>query len=108
MRALFIFGTRPEGIKCLPVVFALEERGAEAFVLSTRQHTEMLDEVFSVFGRGPDLTLPPLPADRSLCDLLSHILARLPSVLARLSPDLVLVQGDTLSAYGGALSAFLP
>ena len=107
MRTLFVLGTRPEGIKCLPVVFALEERGGETFVLSTRQHTEMLDEVFTLFGRGADLALPPLPEDRSLCELLSHILHHLPPVLARLSPDLVLVQGDTLSAFAGALSAFL-
>ena len=107
MRTLFVFGTRPEGIKCLPVVSALEKRGVETFVLSTRQHAEMLDEVFLAFGRGADLALPPLARDRSLCELLSHILSHLPPVLSRLSPDLVLVQGDTLSAYAGALSAFL-
>lgn len=107
MRTLFVLGTRPEGIKCLPVVSALEKRGVETFVLCTRQHTEMLSEVFSAFGRSADLSLPEPPSDRSLPELLTHILSWLPVALARLSPDLVLVQGDTLSAYAGALCAFL-
>lgn len=107
MHAAFVFGTRPEGIKCLPVSSQLEARGARVTIIHTRQHTEMLDSVFSVFGRMADVTLSDLPRGRTMCDLLAHLLAELPRLLQALSPDVVLVQGDTLSAYAGALCAFL-
>lgn len=107
MHAVFVFGTRPEGIKCLPVVRALQERGARVSIVNTRQHTEMLDGVLSAFGRAADVTLSDLHHQRSMCDLLAHVMRELPSHLHTLSPDIVLVQGDTLSAYAGALCAFL-
>ncbi len=107
MHAVFVFGTRPEGIKCLPVVRALEERGVRVSIVNTRQHTEMLDSVFSTFGRSPDVTLSDLHKERSMCELLAHMLNELPIHLRAIAPDIILVQGDTLSAYAGALCAFL-
>ena len=55
---LIIFGTRPEGIKMMPVVKALRSSDRmRTTVAVTGQHREMLDQVFSVFNEHPDVDL---------------------------------------------------
>src|SRR6185503_6052562 len=46
LRALIVFGTRPEAIKLAPIIFELRRRpDVEAIVCVTAQHREMLDQV---------------------------------------------------------------
>ena len=55
LRVLVVMGTRPEAIKMVPVVRALQAR-PEAFdvrVCATAQHREMLDQVLELFAIVP-------------------------------------------------------
>ncbi|MBR2612039.1 MAG: UDP-N-acetylglucosamine 2-epimerase (non-hydrolyzing) [Clostridia bacterium] len=107
MHYLFVFGTRPEAIKLLPLAKILRARGARVTLLSTAQHTDLLSSALDAFDMSCDLTLPPLPRDRTLTDLMRHFSSYLPRHLRALSPDATIVQGDTISAFCGALSSFL-
>lgn len=107
MHTLFIFGTRPEAIKLLPLARVLRERGEHVTLLSTSQHTDLLSGVLEAFGMSCDLTLPPLPRSRSLTRMLRHFVFHLPRYLRECAPDAIVVQGDTMSAFSGALCAFL-
>ena len=107
MHYLFIFGTRPEVIKLLPLAEALRGRGERVTLLSTAQHTDLVISAFDAFSMRCDLTLPPLPGERSLSDLVRFFVHHLPSYIHKLAPDAVVVQGDTVSAFSGALCAFL-
>ena len=54
---LVVVGTRPEGIKMIPVYYALKEAGIPVMLCSTDQHTDLLQEVFDVFDVQPDVHL---------------------------------------------------
>jgi UDP-N-acetylglucosamine 2-epimerase (non-hydrolysing) len=46
MKALFVFGTRPEAIKMAPVVLEFKRSGSiKPIVAVTGQHRDMLDQV---------------------------------------------------------------
>ena len=107
MHTLFVFGTRPEAIKLLPLARVLRERGERVTLLSTSQHTDLLSSPLEAFHMSTDLTLPPLPRVRSLTRMLRHFVSHLPRYLRECAPDAVVVQGDTMSAFSGALCAFL-
>jgi UDP-N-acetylglucosamine 2-epimerase (non-hydrolysing) len=107
MRALFIFGTRPEAIKLAPLVLHLRSLPAfEIRVCVTAQHRSMLDQVLEVFGIVPDHDLDLMLPGQTLSQSTARILAALEPVLAKERPDLVLVQGDTTTTMAGALAAF--
>ena len=107
MHYLFIFGTRPEVIKLMPLVKTLRSRGERVTLLSTAQHTDLVTSALDAFGATCDYTLPPPHKSRTLCDLLRVFTMLLPRHIADIAPDAVIVQGDTLSAFSGALCAFL-
>lgn len=108
LKALAVYGTRPEAIKMAPVIESLRRR-PEAFqvrVCTTGQHREMLDQVQELFGLVPDLDLQLMQPDQTLNGLSSAALAALDRVLAAESPDWLLVQGDTTTAMTAGLAAF--
>lgn len=84
MRVLFVFGTRPEIIKCFPVYDLLEEKK----YLYTNQHfnTVLKDSIFKDFSYSEK----------------DEILEYQVGVY---TPDIILVQGDTWSAMYGAVLA---
>ena len=102
---VFGLGTRPEIIKCAPVVHELARRGAPVRVLHTGQHYDRaLDAVFC-----EELELV---IDENLGIRRDHAPTRLGEIvtagaiaLARWAPAWVVVQGDTVSALGCALAA---
>ncbi len=103
----FVVGTRPEAIKLAPVIARLGETdGYQPIVLSTGQHAEMLDQVFSVFSIEPDTDLAILRPGQSVASMTSAVLDRLPSELAGRELDAVIVQGDTTTTFAGALASF--
>ena len=56
-KLLFVFGTRPEAIKMLPLVtYALQHYRADfsVKVCVTGQHRQMLDQVLAIFALQPD------------------------------------------------------
>ena len=49
-RVMTVFGTRPEGIKMMPVVREIRSRASlDQIVCVTGQHRHMLDQVFEAF-----------------------------------------------------------
>ena len=102
-----VFGTRPEGIKMMPVVRELRRRPAlDSVVCVTGQHRHMLDQVFDAFGERPDIDLDIMAPDQTLGDITAKVIIRMGEVLARETPDMVLVHGDTTTAMAAAVAAF--
>lgn len=107
MRALLVIGTRPEVIKCFPVVDALRERpGVEVVTCVTGQHRHILDEAMDVVGMSAEYDLQIMREKPSLKDITCDVLQGLEPVLDKVRPDLVLVQGDTTTAMAASLAAF--
>jgi UDP-N-acetylglucosamine 2-epimerase (non-hydrolysing) len=108
MKALFVFGTRPEAIKLCPVVLYMKARPNEFHVevAVTAQHRQMLDQVLGVFGVIPDYDLNLMAPGQTLAGASSRILAAMEPVYASSKPDVVYVQGDTATTLCGALGAF--
>jgi UDP-N-acetylglucosamine 2-epimerase (non-hydrolysing) len=104
---LTLFGTRPEVIKLAPVLRELAaEPGVRSVVVSSGQHTDLLQPFVERFGVriGHDLKLMrPNQAPAEFC---ARAITALGPVLAQEQPDVVLVQGDTTTALAGALAAF--
>ncbi len=108
VRALFVFGTRPEAIKLAPVILHMQSQ-PEQFdvqVAVTAQHREMLDQVLTAFRIIPDFDLNTMAPGQTIASSASRILAALAPVYAEAKPDIVLVQGDTTTTFCGALGAF--
>ena len=107
LRALVVFGTRPEAIKLAPVIAELRSRaGVAVFACATAQHREMLDQVLAIFGVAPDRDLDIMRADQGLHDVTAAVVAGVTPLIDDWRPDVVLVQGDTASAMAAALAAF--
>jgi UDP-N-acetylglucosamine 2-epimerase (non-hydrolysing) len=102
-----IFGTRPEVIKLFPVLETLKKNNKfVTIIVSTSQHREMIQDLFTLFDIDPDHHLGIMQENQSLIDISIRVLAGLDPLLRRYRPDLVLVQGDTNTALIGALAAF--
>ncbi len=108
IKALFIFGTRPEAIKLCPVAGALrDDPRFRVSVCVTAQHRALLDQVLGeVFDVRPDHDLNVMTPGQTLFQSTARIIAALEPVLDAEQPDVVLVQGDTTTTFCGALSAF--
>lgn len=104
---LVVFGTRPEGIKMLPVVKALRRvEGVRTTVAVTGQHREMLDQVFSAFGERPDIDLNLMVPNQTLAGITANVILRMTDVLGEVNPDILLVHGDTTTAMATATAGF--
>jgi UDP-N-acetylglucosamine 2-epimerase (non-hydrolysing) len=99
MKAMVIFGTRPEAIKMAPLVKRLQATpGIETLVTQTR--------VLKLFEITPDFDLDIMKPGQDLYDVTSNILIGLKGVLAEAKPDWVLVHGDTTTTLAASLAAF--
>lgn len=101
-----IVGTRPEGIKMIPVFRALQAAGLPAVLCSTMQHDELLTQVLDLFHIVPDFDLKIMRQGQDLFYITQSVLHKTKEVFQRINPSLVLVQGDTTSTMAAALSAF--
>lgn len=100
-RITFVVGTRPEFVKTAPVIEALIAKGIEPVVITTGQHSTLLEG-------GPQITAThalELPSDGNVDGWLQKAGVKLGLLLNELQPSLVVVQGDTASAVCGALTA---
>jgi UDP-N-acetylglucosamine 2-epimerase (non-hydrolysing) len=104
---LIVFGTRPEGIKMMPVVKAARQQtGFRTTVAVTGQHRQMLDQVFTVFGEKPDVDLNLMAPNQTLAGITANVVSRMSEVLSELKPDVMLVHGDTTTAMAAAMAGF--
>jgi UDP-N-acetylglucosamine 2-epimerase (non-hydrolysing) len=102
-----VFGTRPEGIKMMPVVKAARrEKSFKTTVAVTGQHRQMLDQVFTFFGEKPDIDLNLMAPSQTLAEITANVVLRMTEVLADLKPDVMLVHGDTTTAMAAAIAGF--
>ena len=102
VRAMSIYGTRPEAIKLAPVVNALRaEPGIQSRTVVTGQHREMLDQVNRVFGIVPDHDLDVFGKGQSLNRLMAKVLEGLDGVLAEVKPDVDKLLRSTFDALSG-------
>lgn len=95
---LFVFGTRPELIKMLPVIRATEDK----YVVCTGQHQDLIDKTLLT----PDLELGLMEPGQRLLTTVDKIICHISWILEFCKPDRVIVQGDTATAYATALTAF--
>lgn len=106
-RVMIVFGTRPEAIKCIPVIHALQTmENVELTVCVTGQHRELLDKVLAMAKITPQVDLNLMTPGQTLPQITSRVLERLPQVIEAYQPDVMLVQGDTTTAFAAALTAF--
>lgn len=107
IRAMSIFGTRPEAIKMAPLVNELEKREEiESIVCVTAQHRQMLDQVLHTFNIKPDFDLDIMKQGQTLSDITAKAVSGLDDVIKQSRPDIILVHGDTTTTFAGALAAF--
>ncbi|MDQ1131380.1 non-hydrolyzing UDP-N-acetylglucosamine 2-epimerase [Microbacterium sp. SORGH_AS_0888] len=105
-RIEIVYGTRPEAVKCAPLVAELIAReGVDTIVTVTGQHRAMTDEVNDYFAIRPDADLDVFRADSTLAQTAPRIFAALSERWSRDAPDAVVVQGDTASAALAAVAA---
>ncbi|MCX6355066.1 MAG: UDP-N-acetylglucosamine 2-epimerase (non-hydrolyzing) [Candidatus Aureabacteria bacterium] len=107
-KVLIIFGTRPEAIKCAPVILEMraQRRCFKTIVCVTAQHREMLDHVLDLFRIRADYDLHLMRRNQTLEWLTARLLVSLHRVLASVKPDLILVQGDTTTTFAASLAAY--
>jgi len=107
LKVLFVFGTRPEGIKMAPIIKEIQKRdNIKSYTCVTGQHREMLDQVLEIFDIKPDYDLNIFKKGQSLTEVTTKTLTGLEKVLDELKPDILLVQGDTTTVFAAALAAF--
>ncbi|RDU62098.1 non-hydrolyzing UDP-N-acetylglucosamine 2-epimerase [Helicobacter sp. MIT 14-3879] len=106
-KILFIFGTRPEAIKMIPLILEFrQEKSIQTKVCVTAQHRSMLDSVLELFNVVPDFDLNIMQESQDLFSISSNILSNLKSVLEECKPHYIFVHGDTSTTLMGALSGF--
>ncbi len=107
LKAITIFGTRPEAIKMAPLVLEMQRHDCiKPIVCVTAQHREMLDQVLDLFNIHADYDLNIMKDRQTLSDITRRALKGLMEVLAKAKPDIVLVHGDTTTTFAGSLAAF--
>lgn len=108
IKAMVVFGTRPEAIKMAPLVKELKrhEKEFDTVVCVTAQHRQMLDQVLEAFDIKADYDLNIMQDRQTLAGITTRALEGLYDVMLKEKPDVILVQGDTTTAFVGALAAF--
>ncbi|MBI2270821.1 MAG: UDP-N-acetylglucosamine 2-epimerase (non-hydrolyzing) [Bacteroidetes bacterium] len=106
-KILLAYGTRPELIKLVPLIFELKKRKtAELLVVNTGQHKEMVTELETIFSITPDVKFNVMTHDQSLNNILSNIVGKANDLFSKFNPDIVVVQGDTTTVLSMGIAAF--
>jgi UDP-N-acetylglucosamine 2-epimerase (non-hydrolysing) len=107
IKALAVFGTRPEAIKMAPVVKEMRNRShdVQVRVCVTGQHREMLDQVLGLFDINPDVDLDLMQPDQTPAQVAARVLSSMDPLLDDLRPDVILVQGDTTTVMAACIAA---
>lgn len=108
LRAMLIFGTRPEAIKMAPVVRECLARAdqLETTVCLTGQHREMLQQVTEYFEIEADIDLQLMKPNQSLAELTARCIQGLDEVIEQRQPHCVVAQGDTTTVMASSMAAF--
>jgi len=102
-----VYGTRPEAIKCAPVILGLRaDEALDVRVVAANQQKGMPDRVEAYFGLDPDAALDVGRPGQTLVDIGVGVLAGLTADFAVRRPDMVMVHGDTTTSMAAALAAY--
>ncbi|EFC47675.1 predicted protein [Naegleria gruberi] len=108
-RVVIVLGTRPEAIKCAPLISHLKSNYSselELIVLSTGQHSEILKQTLAVFDQHVDIDLELMEPNQSISSFFTLAYQRISLEFERQGPiSIVLVQGDTTTSLAAALAA---
>ena len=106
MKIALILGTRPEIIKCSPIIRECERLGLDFFILHTGQHySYLLDKVFFEQLKLPSAKFNLDVGSGDHGKQTGMMLEGIEKVLQSERPDVVLVQGDTNTVLAGAIAA---
>ena len=95
LKVLCVFGTRPELIKFLPVLRALDhQQGVTPVTVLTSQHTDLIRPLIQLWNVHIDHDLEAMVHGQSLNSLMARIIQRLDEVLPGLY-QYVLIHGTT-------------
>lgn len=102
-----VIGTRPEAIKCAPVILDLKaDTRFSVSVLNTGQHKDMLEQALHPFNIVPDILLGEMQHDSDICATIAHQILPLAEQIRHDRPDILLVQGDTSTALAATVTAY--
>ena len=68
-----IYGTRPEFLKVLPIIFEAKKRNLNFITINTGQHSNLLNELENLFDFKPDYNLKVQDVNSDNSELLSKI-----------------------------------
>ena len=108
-RIAFVFGTRPEAVKLIPLIKELKEnRNFVCFTINTGQQKEIILQILESFNMEKliDFNLNIMKKNQSLAKLASLTVSELEKIYTLINPNAVIVQGDTTTAFAAAVSAF--
>ena len=108
-RIIFVFGTRPEAVKLIPLIKELKEnKNFSCFTINTGQHKEMIQSILESFNmeNSIDFNLNLMKKNQSLAKLTSLAISELEEIYTLINPNAVIVQGDTTTGFAAAVSAF--
>ncbi|CAF3857620.1 unnamed protein product, partial [Rotaria sp. Silwood1] len=108
-KILIVIGTRPETIKCAPLITELKSdhyrSRFQVIVLSTGQHRQILQQTLIAFQQKIDINLDLMIYNQQLSKLFSRIFYGVTEQINLIQPNLLLVQGDTTTALASSLAA---
>jgi len=102
---VIVLGTRPEIIKCSPVIRACEEAGVSYTLIHTGQHYS--DDLDSVFFKQLELPTPDYNLEvgsQPHGQQTGEMIAGIEEILLAEDPEVALVQGDTNSVLAAAIA----
>jgi len=106
-KILLAYGTRPELIKLVPLIYLLRKSNAcELLIVNTGQHKEMVDELEKLFSIKPDINFNVMTPNQSPNTVLSEIVGKTTALFSTFKPETVIVQGDTTTVLSIGIAAF--
>lgn len=96
MKIVIVYGTRPEILKLIPVIYHMQKTNViELTLINAGQHEDMVRKIEEQFNITPHFRLDTMVKNQSLSELHVKISQSIEPLLLRIKPDLVLIQGDT-------------
>ena len=108
-RLAFVFGTRPEAVKLIPLIKELKEyKNFICIAINTGQHKEMIQQILESLNMENyiDFNLNIMKKNQSLAKLTSAAISELDKIYTLINPNAVIVQGDTTTGFAAAVTAF--
>ena len=104
-KILIAIGTRPEAIKCAPLILELKnKKNIKLFIYLSPQHPKISKETLAQFDIKATHISPATTYD-DLHKRTQHFYEDAKKTLKTTKPDLVIIQGDTSSAYTMSLAS---